>query len=154
MSPVSHPSKRTDRTCTWNSALSLVLASISWYAKAIAMKPSARLPKPQPSSYSNTIFKKLREWDPLIIILSIWTPRSHVKLINTILYFRRVVSIKMRVCWARGSTHLRWVDLNEDNMLVNLGWVDLNIKNITFVVIMCMPIQVKSTWTIILNGQF
>ena len=32
------------------------------------------------------------------LILTIWTPKSHVKLINTRLYFRSVVSTKMRVC--------------------------------------------------------
>jgi hypothetical protein len=49
---------------------------------------------------SSTIFNILREWDPLKIILAIWPPKSHVRLINTRSYFRRVVSIKMRVCWA------------------------------------------------------
>ena len=44
------------------------------------------------------IFNILREWDPFKIILAIWTPKSHVRLINTRLYFRRVVFIKMRVC--------------------------------------------------------
>jgi hypothetical protein len=67
----------------------------------------------------NMMFTILREWDPLKIILAIWTPKSHVRLINTRLYFRRVVSIEMRVCWARESTQLGWVDLNEDNMLSN-----------------------------------
>ena len=43
---------------------------------------------------------------------------SHVRLISTRrLYFKRVISIKMRICWARESTHLGWVDLNENNML-------------------------------------
>ena len=46
----------------------------------------------------NTIFNILREWDPLKIILAIYQPKSHVRLMNTRLYFRRVVSIKMRVC--------------------------------------------------------
>ena len=41
----------------------------------------------------NTIFNILREWDPLIIILSIWTPKSHVRLTSTRLYFRPVISI-------------------------------------------------------------
>ena len=73
----------------------------------------------------------------------------------------------MKVCWARELTHLGgvdvnedimlvnlgWVDLNENNMLVNLGWIDLNIKNIIFATNMYMPIQVKLTWTVILNGQ-
>ena len=45
----------------------------------------------------NTIFNILKDWDPLKIILAIWTPNSHVRLIYTRLYFRRVVSIKMRV---------------------------------------------------------
>jgi hypothetical protein len=52
-------------------------------------------------SYKNskyTIFNILREWDPLKIILAIWTPKSHVRLINTRLYFRRVVFIKMTIC--------------------------------------------------------
>ena len=63
-------------------------------------------------------FNILREWDPLkVIILSIWTSKSHVSLINTRLYFRRAISIKMRVCWARDSTHLGWVDLNEKIIL-------------------------------------
>ena len=50
--------------------------------------------------------------------------------------------------------NLGWVDLNEDNMLVNLGWVDLNIMNIICVTMLYMPMQVKLTWTVILNGQF
>ena len=33
-----------------------------------------------------TIFKISREWDPLKITLSIWTPNSHVRLTNTRLY--------------------------------------------------------------------
>ena len=44
------------------------------------------------------IFNTLRERDPLKIILSIWTPKNHVRLINTRLYVKHVVSIKMRVC--------------------------------------------------------
>jgi hypothetical protein len=74
----------------------------------------------------------------------------------------------MRVCWVGESSHLGWVDLNEDNMLlnlgrvdlnednmlVNLGWVDPNIENIIFAATMYMPIQVESTSTVILNGQF
>jgi hypothetical protein len=52
------------------------------------------------------------------------------------------------------SVNLGRVDLNEDNMLVNLGWVDVNIKNTTFAAIMYMPIQVESTWIVILNGRF
>ena len=47
---------------------------------------------------NNTIFNNWREWDPLKIILSIWTPKFQVKLLNTRSYFRCVVSIKMRVC--------------------------------------------------------
>ena len=31
----------------------------------------------------NTIFNILREWDPLKIILAIWQPKSHVRLIIT-----------------------------------------------------------------------
>ena len=62
------------------------------------------------------------------------------RLINTRLYFRRVVFIKMRVCWVGKSTHLGWVDLHEDNMLVNLGWVDLNVKNTICATIIYMPI--------------
>ena len=60
----------------------------------------------------------------------------------------------MRVYWAGESTHLGWVyldeenmlvnlgwvNLNEDIMLVNLGWVDLNIKNTIFAAIIYMPI--------------
>ena len=47
--------------------------------------------------YLNMIFKILREWYPLKIILSVWTPKSHIRLINTRVYFRRVVSIRTRV---------------------------------------------------------
>ena len=35
----------------------------------------------------NTIFNILREWDPLKIILAIYQPKNHVRLINTRLYF-------------------------------------------------------------------
>ena len=46
----------------------------------------------------NKIFIILRKWDPLKIILSIWTPKGHVWLINTRLYFRCVDFITMRAC--------------------------------------------------------
>ena len=46
----------------------------------------------------NMIFNILGERDPPKIILAIWIPKSHVRLVNTRLYFRRVVSIKMRAC--------------------------------------------------------
>jgi hypothetical protein len=59
---------------------------------------------PSTSSRSLTVFKILREWDPLKTILAIWPPKSHVRLINTISYFKRVVSIKMRVCWAGNNS--------------------------------------------------
>ena len=52
----------------------------------------------QRETNNNTIFNILREWDPLKIILSIWTPKCHVRLVNTRLCFRSVVSIRMRVC--------------------------------------------------------
>jgi hypothetical protein len=83
----------------------------------------------------NLIFNILWEWDPLKIILSIWRSRSHVifianlGMINTRLYFKRVVFIKMKVCWVGELTHLGWVHLNESNMLVNLSWVNLNKDN-------------------------
>ena len=48
-------------------------------------------------------------------------PKSHVRLIYTRLYFRCVVSIKMRVRWAGEPIHLGWVDLNEDIIVVNSG---------------------------------
>ena len=74
----------------------------------------------------------------------------------------------MRVCWVGESFHLGWVDLKEDNMLVNLSWVNLNednmlidldwvvlkFKNTIFAAIIHMPIQVKLTQIVILNGQF
>jgi len=56
---------------------------------------------------------------------------------------------------SKGIDSLRWVDLNEDNMLVNLGWVglnedimllvksgwvNLNIKNNLIAAIIYMPI--------------
>ena len=44
--------------------------------------------------------------------------------------------------------------LNEDNMFVNLGWVDLNIKTTICAAIIYMPIQIESTWTVIMYGQF
>ena len=50
-------------------------------------------------------------------------------MIITRLYFQRVVIIEMKVCWVGQSTHLGWVDLKEDNMLVNLSWFDLNEDN-------------------------
>ena len=95
---------------------------------------------------AHMMFKILRDWDPLRIILSIWTLKSHVGLINTRLYFRRVVPIKNESMLSWGIDSFR-LSRPKRGHYVSQSRLSRPryIKNTIFAAIIYMPIQVEST---------